>query len=432
MDFFESLKTHFEKEEIDKLKESLSQERSYCLVLDESKISSELFIKMYPNLIKHPFVKNAFFYNKNEYDFGKKLEYDLGCYSIQDGSSMMVPYFLDPKDDELTLDFSAAPGGKTILASLLCDRKNLIISNDINYERARALSNNVERMGLDNIVVISNDFSRIYPDFAHFFDKIILDAPCSGSAMFRKNSNALNGWSMRKVAQCAQLQKELIYYAWSMLKPGGKLIYSTCSFSKEENEEVISSLTEKFNDVTIIDLSNSKYFKSSSLIKGAIYIVPYLFNGEGQFICLLEKIGDPYIQKRYKLSKNITNELTKKYNLDDRTNIILNNTLYSLNNYFPVSKSLKILRYGIQVSSENNYTSPLFSLSRAYRDKNKIELDENKTKLYLHGDSFQLAVENGFHIVSYKGMNLGFVKVVNGIAKNLYPKGLRREYKTIF
>ena len=153
------------------------------------------------------------------------------------------------------LDLCAAPGGKTVQASMALNKTGLLISNDLSHQRAGLILQNVERLGLGNIVITNNDFSLIYKDYQEHFDKIILDAPCSGSGMFRKQREMEDDWSYQKVLKFAEIQKELIRIAYFMLKPGGKLIYSTCSFSKEEDEDVVEELLNNSDALCLINIT---------------------------------------------------------------------------------------------------------------------------------------------------------------------------------
>ena len=145
-------------------------------------------------------------------------------------------------------------------------------------------------MGLSNLLIISNDFSKLYHNYQNCFDSIVLDAPCSGSGMFRKNDLMKDDWSINKVYKFSEVQKELITYAYSMLKPGGKLIYSTCSFSYEEDEEVIEHLLSD-TDAEVIQFESNLYFYQSKSKLG-IHLFPHLFPGEGHYICLIKKPGE--------------------------------------------------------------------------------------------------------------------------------------------
>ena len=220
MDFWTHLATNFPPETAAQIRRSLSDERTRGLLINTNKISVREFYSRFPDLTAHPFVSNGFLYDQKTYDFGKLFWHDLGAYYLQEPSAMSVVSFLDIKAGDSLLDLCAAPGGKTMQASLLLGEGGIILANDISHSRALILSSNVERLGLGNVVVTNNDFQTIYQSYLATFDKIILDAPCSGSGMFRKDEKMLKDWSYNKVMACQKKQIELLHIAYLMLKPG--------------------------------------------------------------------------------------------------------------------------------------------------------------------------------------------------------------------
>ena len=218
MDFLNRLKTYLNQEEIDKLAKSLEEESKHALLLNEEKMSVDTLLSIYPNLVRHPIIPNAFLYNKNELELGKSVYHELGCFYLQEPSAMLPAYLLNPNENDVVLDLCAAPGGKSMQASLLMHNKGLIVSNDIAKNRAFAISENAERMGRGNLLIVNNDFSSIYQHYLNTFDKIILDAPCSGSGMFRKMDEMQEDWSFAKVEKYDEIQKSLILIAYAMLK----------------------------------------------------------------------------------------------------------------------------------------------------------------------------------------------------------------------
>jgi len=206
MTYEEHLRKYLNKDFIEDLIKAQQEERTNSLILNTNKISSEEFLKQFPKVIKHPFINNAFYYSPKDYEFGKSYLFDNGAFYIMDASSMLVPYLLEVNNNEKILDVCAAPGGKSIFLSLKNPKTN-IISNDLSYSRALILSSNIEKMGIGNITVTSCDFSKFADRFINTFDKIILDAPCSGSSMFRKEEKMENDWSYAKVLKCQEIQK---------------------------------------------------------------------------------------------------------------------------------------------------------------------------------------------------------------------------------
>ena len=429
MDFETLLQNQYGDKEASALLSALEEERTHSLVLNDKKIKDQDFEATYPNVRKHPFVPHAYYYDPKEYDFGKSFLYDVGAFSIQDASAMMVPYLLDPQKEDVILDFCAAPGGKSVLLSLLKDDQGLIVSNDLSYPRAKILSAAIERMGRGNVLACANDFSLIYKNYRETFDKILLDAPCSGTAMFRKNEQAKKEWSIAKSLKFSLVQKELLDEAAYMLKPGGVIAYSTCSFMKEENEDVVLSFLEKHPDFHVLKASiDDPSFYHSPVLKEGIHFLPNRFEGEGQYICLLKKNGsiERSTSPSFRVEKKYLPFL-KEYGLENRETLLLHDSLYSATLPFPVSK-LNVLRYGVKAIDDLKLMIPDHALARYLDPSYSLSLNEKETRAYVRGETFQIDAEDGFHVVSHQGLTLGWIKAVKGIAKNHYPKGLRHDY----
>ena len=430
MEFKEHLKKYLKDEDIDKLEKSLLEDRTNSLILNTNKLDKESFINEYKNIKEFKYVDNAYYYNKNEYEFGKSYLFDNGAYYIMDTSSMLVTNNLSLKEDSLVLDMCAAPGGKTI--SLALKNKNIhILANDLNYSRALMMSSNIEKLGLSNIDIISCDLKNHYLSLLEKFDAIILDAPCSGSAMFRKLEEMKNDWNYQKVLKQQSIQKELIEIAYKMLKKGGKLIYSTCSFSYEEDEEIILSFLKEHQDMKPVLKDDYKEIYHDQSLKEGCHLFPFLFLGEGQFYCLLIKDGTiaetrKEDNKQTKLSKDIK-EIVDTHNLDFKYYENINGLIYGYNYDFKL-KNIPIIRKGILIGELNKgIFKPSFNLAHYLDNRNSIKLTQKEKDQYIHGDTINkdLNIKNGYYIVSYNGINLGYVKYVNKTLKNLYPKGLR-------
>lgn len=421
MDFKEHIEEEYGLKVANDLLNALNRTSSHALLLNTEKISIEDFQKQFPHIKNHPYIPNAFLYDKNEYDLGKSIYHDAGAIYISDASALMVAYVLNANKDDVVLDMCAAPGGKSIQTSILMQNAGVIVANDLSYNRALVLSQNVERTGRKNIVVISNDLSKNrFP--MNSFSKIILDAPCSGSGMFRKENKMLDDWSIEKVKKQAEIQKKLIDLAYSYLCEGGELIYSTCSFSKEENFMVVSYLLNKYDDIHVVSLTNYKNVSLTPINEG-ITLSYSSFCGEGQYFCLLKKdgkmpilnaINEDYIKEIQFKNLNLKGKLIKKNDA-----LYLSPTNINLTKFNVVRNGLKL---GEQI--KDNFI-PDYHLSHFLPSTTSIVLSYEEAKKYLHGDTINLDVSKGFHLVSYLGLNLGFVKASNGQLKNHYPKGLR-------
>lgn len=425
MDFKTHLLSFLKETEVEALLNSFSYEDKHAVLLNPKKMSDEEFLSLYPNVIPHPYVKHGFIYDKNEYQLGKSLYHELGCFYLQEPSAMIVSSLLDIKEDDFVLDMCSAPGGKTIQASFKLNNTGLIISNDLSRSRCSLTVNNLERLGLGNVVVTNNDFEKVYERYLEKFDVIILDAPCSGSGMFRKDDKMIEDWSINKVYKFAEIQKNLILIAYKMLKPGGTLSYSTCSYSKEEDEDVIHYLLDN-SDAQIKELPNIKdaYINPNDPV--GIRFMPSRFSGEGQYICQISKPGvkvKTHYQRDNKFKKTLI-EFLNDYNVQR-----FGNNFFATKNDINLS-SLNVVRYGVKVGELKKdifYHDLHFARFLSPDDYPSVELNENQVKDYLRGN--QLTLENdkkGFVLLTYKNKTIDFAKTDGHVIKNYYPKGLRK------
>ena len=212
-DFASSIIGHFGESLGKEILSSMEKEQTHALVLNEERLSKEAFKSLFPAVREHPFIENAFYYDKADYDFGKSILHASGAIYIQDASAMMPVHFLNPKRGDTCIDLCAAPGGKTIDASLKIGMEGSIVSNDLSFPRAKELSSNIERLGLGNTIIMSVQPSLLSKFYGPTFDNVILDAPCSGSAMFRKNELSESDWTENKVLGNAKTQRELLEIA---------------------------------------------------------------------------------------------------------------------------------------------------------------------------------------------------------------------------
>ena len=416
MDFEVSLKKYLSNKEIDKLILSFSAKEKKAVFLNENKLKSQEFLNIFPNVKPHPVVKNGYIYDKNEYELGKKVYHELGAYYIQEPSAMLVAHFLDAKPGEKVLDLCAAPGGKTIQTALKMQNEGLIIANDLSKSRANILLSNIERLGISNTVVTSYDFKEFYKDFQGFFDKIILDAPCSGSGMFRKSEEMKKDWTYEKVLKNASIQKDLILMCYSMLKEGGTLVYSTCSYSFEEDEEVVEFLLSN-TDAKLENLPSFNGEFRSPKFKESVHLFPSHFEGEGHFIALIKKPGVLHSSKLTPFEINRT--IQSKGNSKEIQKFLCPSKL-------PTNFEELSLRPGLLLGTQiGEKFIPSHHYSHYQNASDSIELTKEEVIKYLKGETINKKCPNGYKFVSYLGMNIGVVYSLNGVLKNYYPKGLR-------
>lgn len=396
---------------------------------------------------------NAAYYFDENVRPGKHPYHEMGLYYIQEPSAMSAAALLAPKPGMRVLDLCAAPGGKsTQLATYLGD-SGLLVSNEINTQRSRILSQNIERMGIKNAIVTNEDSFVLASHFPGFFNAIQVDAPCSGEGMFRKLPEAIEQWSMENVAICAARQKEILDNAAVMLKPGGVIVYSTCTFSKEENEDVIEYFLERYPDFTLEEMER---------------FWPHKVDGEGHFVAKLVRRGcvdtdlkaDRKTQKN-KNSKNRKNEtkpaLTKENMkllsefLDETISedmaawiknsrlVMFWEQLYRLPDMEVDIKGLKVQRAGLHIGEfKKQRFEPSHSLALALKlndAKNVVKLtcDNPQTIGFFNGQSVMLSDEQaaeckkGWALVCVDGYPAGWGKVNGAQVKNHYPKGLRNK-----
>lgn len=416
MDFETSLKKYLDEKEIEKLVSSFSLKEKKAIYLNTNKMSKENLLSLFPNLKPHPVVENGFLYDKDEYELGKKIYHELGAYYIQEPSAMLVANFLDAKPGDVVLDLCAAPGGKSIQTALKMQNQGLIIANDLSKSRANVLLSNIERMGISNTVITSLDFKNYYQKFNNYFDKIILDAPCSGSGMFRKSDEMKNDWTYEKVLKNAAIQKELILMCYSMLKEGGTMVYSTCSYSYEEDEEIIEFLLGK-TDAKLENIADFPGIFRSSKYPETVHLFPSHFEGEGHYIALIKKPGS--LAKTKLQETQIIRNVSGKGSLCEKQRFLCPHKL-------PSNFEDLCLRPGLFVDSTiKDKVIPSHHYSHVLDSSKSIELNKEEVIKYLKGETINKRYPDGYHFVSFMNMNIGFVYSINGILKNFYPKGLR-------
>ena len=430
-----SLSKVLDESEIEKLIESFSKESISSLRINTLKMSIDSFDSLY-NLDSHPYVKEGRIYQKEISPMGKNPLHNAGAYYIQEPSAMMVVDLLDVNEDDIVLDLCAAPGGKTTHLATKMNNKGLIVANEISNTRVKSLSENVERLGIKNCIVTNEDSNLFAKKFEGYFTKVILDAPCSGLGMVRKNEKSKEDWSLDKVNSLIDIQKELIMNAYTCLQKDGILSYSTCTFTKEENEEIIQYLLDNTN-ASILPIAHDETIVDG-FIEGTIRLYPHKFNGEGHFIAHI-KCNDEHSHGRIREEKQKDNTNIKIYRAWEEENL----NIKLEGKFIGFKDNLSIIDYplfeleGIRVSRVGLHLGeivkgrfvPSHSLSLALQ-KEEIKrtvdytVDSKEIKDYLNGQTLQSDLK-GYVGVCVNGVTLGWGKASDGIIKNLYPKGLR-------
>lgn len=411
------------------------------------KMNKENFLSNFDYKLKEYSVGVDNFTMEAEEKLGNNIFHHAGAFYLQEPSAMVSGGVVPLKRGDFVLDACASPGGKTFQMAKRCDVT--VVSNEIDSGRSKILNGNVERLGLKNVIVTNLSSEEIAFNYKNVFDVMLVDAPCSGEGMFRKESQAIDMWSEDYVKVCAERQKEILTNLDCCLKQGGYLMYSTCTYSVEENEEVVAFMCEK--GYKVVDLGKINGSVAGIKLKNyntqlAKRFYPHLSNGEGQFVCLLQKESENEETNRvYKGNYEIqpTQKRTAmqffKENFTNKFAPIVENHLVQRGNfvYFCpekdlLRKDLKVVSFGVLLGSfEKNRFEPNHNLWTAFGEYaiNKVELTQNEAHEYIKGDSFYKDASNGWCVVTFKGCVLGGAKAVNGLIKNHYPKGLRKIIK---
>lgn len=432
-------------EEFRDYKNALQTEPVKAFRINTDKISSEDFQKI--NIFgseKIPYADNGFYLDYEK--AGNHPFHHSGMIYIQEPAAMAPAECIDIEPDWSVLDMCAAPGGKSTQLKNKLGKNGVLVSNEIISSRCKILTGNIERLGLHNVVTTCMDTKKLIKFFPNTFDLIMCDAPCSGEGMFRKEEIAVDEWSEENVHMCAQRQEEILENAVSLLKDGGYIIYATCTFSLEENEMLIDKFLQKHPDFKIVQV-NEKVQKSTAdginfdgckckNISFSRRFYPHIAKGEGQFMAVLKNSNPPSLykntteNKKTKTDKTVTDFLNDTlcfYNADEIKMYNGNPVFFSPSLYIPDGAAFCC---GVTIGEiKKNYIQPhhQFFMAKGRDFKRKIELspDSTEIKRYLHGEEIETDCENGWAVVTVNGCTVGGVKVVNGKAKNHYPKGLR-------
>lgn len=384
------------------------------------KLTAEEFTRISPfNLKPVPWEKNGFYVDTEK--AGKTVLHAAGLYYVQEPSAMSAAPELHVKRGEKVLDLCSAPGGKGTQLAQEMRGDGVIVMNEINYARAQILSRNVERLGITNAAVICADPQKIAEHFKGYFDKVLVDAPCSGEGMFLKEPESLSEWSLANIELCARRQQTILDCAQAVLKPNGLMVYSTCTFAPEEDELQVENFLKKYKNFELVAVKK---------------LYPHECAGEGHFVAVLKKTdGETGCVPPFKISADRaavaiyrqTEAETlkgKRYgNIHEATG-----GLYSVMDECP-SLPFSILRLGTrlcEVKKDRVELDHALATSLTGENAPSIDLDENTALNYLRGLTFDCPQNlKGWALATYLGYPLGWCKAVNGTAKNHLPKGIR-------
>ena len=370
---------------------------------------------------------------------GKSPEHVTGLVYSQEPAAQMVAQIAHPREGMKVLDLAAAPGGKSTHLLSYLNNTGLLVSNEINNKRSKILVENIERFGARNVLVTNESAERLAKVFSSYFDLIVLDAPCSGEGMFRKQPDAMDYWSLDYPAQCATLQREILEDAVKMLANGGELVYSTCTWAPEENEEIVDWLLDEF-PLELVDLP-----KINGMTPGIDYpetarMYPHRFKGEGQFVAKFRFVGEHKLPKLKPARSNLTADQRSLWQTFQNEHLkvelkgdlqTFGDQLYLLPLGLPDLSKIKIARNGLHLGTfKKKRFEPSFALGLALQPsevKNKLELSQQDFEVYVGGETLQIkeSLPNGWYQLLIHGNGLGFAKLANQTLKNYFPKGLR-------
>lgn len=372
---------------------------------------------------------------------GRSAEHVSGLVYSQEPAAQMVAQVAAPAKGMKVLDLAAAPGGKTTHLLSYLDNTGILVSNEISKKRSKGLVENVERFGARNVIVTNESPKNLAQTFEHYFDLIVLDAPCSGEGMFRKDPAAMQYWHEDYPAECAELQKEILQEAVKMLAQGGSLVYSTCTWAPEENEDVVNWLLSEYDYLELADVPKVNGMTEGIDMPEAARMYPHRFKGEGQFVAKLQdkRPAQPSVLAKAAKShlKKEQEKLWKDF-ADKHFKVRLEgiyqtfgSQLYLLPQELPDLSKLKIARNGLHLGTfKKDRFEPSFALGLALRKSEvvqSIEIDVEQFKVYASGNVLPLSkdYEKGWYQILINGNGLGFAKVTGNTLKNYFPKGLR-------
>lgn len=436
--------------------ECLKEPRHFGLRVNELKISPESFRELVSfELEPVPWVGNGFYY-KEEDKPALHPFYHAGLFYIQEPSAMLPASVLPVNEGDSVLDLCAAPGGKSTELGVKLNGKGLLISNDISASRAKALLKNIELFGISNAGIISENPYAILQKSDIKFDKILIDAPCSGEGMFRKDSKLRAAWEQNGPDFYSKIQKEIVGYAADLLKPGGMMVYSTCTFNELENEGTLTSLLSSRDDMELVDIPKEYGFYPGRTLtedqkkyhmERAVRVYPFALKGEGHFVSLLKKKGESVpgafssgTSRAQKLSDEFA-EFKSRLGIplsDDRIRVS-DGKVYLLpeREFAGASRKVRYLRNGLLLGEEKKKrfepSQALAVALKACEFDNVISLpaDDLRVERYLKGETLnfepgEINAKDGFVLFCVSGFPLGWGKLSGNVMKNKYLPGWRK------
>ena len=377
-----------------------------------------------------PWEKYGYYYDP-EARPGLHPYHEAGVYYLQEASAMSAVALLDPQPGEKVCDLCAAPGGKTtqIAGKMMGD--GFLLCNEINPKRAKILSRNIERMGVANALVTNEHPARLAEKYPGYFDRVLIDAPCSGEGMFRKEEAAVTDWSQETVEMCAHRQGEILQSGAELVAPGGRLVYSTCTFAPEENEQAMENFLASHPEFSLEDVSAPWFTKVGT---GMFRLWPHKLLGEGHFVAVLRKTGGEETEIPVENGGKLPKEwlaFAKELGIDLPAGklITFGQSLFWAPEEIPAIKGVKVMRPGLELGElKKDRFEPAHALALWLKGaKNTLSLDPESPQMaaYMRGETLPCD-SRGWTLVKAGNFTIGWGKADGKVLKNHYPKGLRR------
>ncbi len=384
-----------------------------------------------------PWAEHGYYYDPQSRP-GLSPYHEAGLYYMQEPSAMAPAQCLSVQKGMRVLDLCAAPGGKSTQIAAFLQGEGLLVSNEIHPQRAKILSRNLERMGISNALCLNEHPARLAERFPRFFDRIMVDAPCSGEGMFRKEAAAGEDWSQEITQICAHRQGEILESAAQMLRGGGRMVYSTCTFSPEENEGVIAKFLKTHPDFHLVSVpaphfapGRPQWADGNENLTKTCRLFPHLLRGEGHFVAVLERdagdSGDAKALMGEKAPRELLDFLRDNdISLPEGELISFGQNYYLAPEGTPDLRGLKVLRAGLSLGQVlKNRFEPDHALALWLKSAKRVRaVSHQEAAKYLRGETLT-ASEKGWTLVQIDGLSLGWGKASDGMLKNHFPKGLR-------
>ena len=371
------------------------------------------------------------FYYDPEARPGLHPYHEAGVYYLQEASAMAPVALLDPQPGEWVCDLCSAPGGKTTQIAGRMKGEGFLLCNEWSPKRAKILSRNIERLGIANSLVTNESADRLAAKYPELFDRVLVDAPCSGEGMFRKEEAAVTDWSQETVEMCAQRQREILRSAAQLVRPGGRLVYSTCTFAPEENEETVAAFLQEHPDFYEEEIYAPWFTRVG---KGQFRLWPHKLLGEGHFAAVLRRQGDGEPEREYASGERLPGpwvSFAKELGirLPPGKAVLFGQSLYWAPEQMPDIRGIRVLRPGLELGEvKKDRFEPGHGLALWLKEAATQEVLEPGGELlekYLHGETVPSS-RRGWCLVKAGEFSIGWGKGDGKILKNHYPKGLRR------